>query len=203
MLGRLPLGARVVHMLHDLEGEFLAFAVTVRLTGHIIGALVQTCVAQRDGRVAAVEQLVDGLALFQAAERAILPEDRRHIRASTPEAFMPAAERTMTQLQTFIEDFPEAIFIAAGGEGYVGKVDRDDALVNSHALLHGRTISWLITAPCALDGDKLRPTLLASCIFMPYCQANLSEIRRIAFDSLYTFPESGLGTVLSLSGVHR
>ena len=66
VLGLLPLGALVVHVLHHAQGKRLGTGIGVALAGHILHALIQTSVAQADGGVAAKEQLVDLLALLQA-----------------------------------------------------------------------------------------------------------------------------------------
>ena len=58
----LPLGAGVVHMLHHVQRKGLGGGVGVALAGHILAALIQARIAQADGGIAAVEQLVDGLA---------------------------------------------------------------------------------------------------------------------------------------------
>ena len=73
ILGVLPLLALVVHPLHDGQGEGGGGGVGVALAGHKLDALVETGIAQRDGGIAAVEQLVDDLTLFQAGQSAVLP----------------------------------------------------------------------------------------------------------------------------------
>ena len=69
----LPGGAGLVHMTHDLQGEGRGGRIGVGFAGHILHALIQPGVAQRDGGIAAVEQLVDGLALGKPRQRAVLP----------------------------------------------------------------------------------------------------------------------------------
>ena len=76
----IPRLAGVVHMLHHLERERRGRGVGVRLAGHVLDALIQSRVAEGNGRVAAVEELVDRLALFQAGQRAVLPQDGRGVR---------------------------------------------------------------------------------------------------------------------------
>ena len=70
----LPLGARVVEVVHDIERERRGGRVGVGLAGHVLDALIKSRVAEGDRRIAAVEQLVDGFALFEAGQRAVLPE---------------------------------------------------------------------------------------------------------------------------------
>lgn len=73
---RLPLGAGVVHMLHDLQAEGGALlGVGVALAGHVLDALVESGVAQGDGGVTVEEQLVDGFPLLQTSQGAVLPEN--------------------------------------------------------------------------------------------------------------------------------
>ena len=75
VLGLFPGLAAVVHVLHDAEGKGLGFGVGVALAGHILDALIQAGVAEADGGVAAVEELVDLFALLEAGQRAVLPQD--------------------------------------------------------------------------------------------------------------------------------
>ena len=64
LLAYFPLGALVVHVLHDLEREREWPSASVWLWPVMyLHALIQTRVSQRNGGIAAVEQLVDGLAL--------------------------------------------------------------------------------------------------------------------------------------------
>lgn len=75
VLGLLPLGALVVHVLHHAQGKGFGTGIGVALAGHILHALIQTSEAQADGGVAAKEQLVDLLALLQAGQCAVLPQN--------------------------------------------------------------------------------------------------------------------------------
>ena len=75
----LPACAGIVHMLHNVQRKGLGGGVGVALAGHILAALIQARVAQTDGGIAAVEQLVDGLALLQAGQRTVLPQDGRGV----------------------------------------------------------------------------------------------------------------------------
>ena len=65
----LPLSTGVVHVLHNVQRKRLGGRVGVTFAGHILAALIQARVAQTDGGIAAVEQLVDGLTLLQAGQR--------------------------------------------------------------------------------------------------------------------------------------
>ena len=69
----LPLLAGVVEPVHDLESERRRARVGVGLAGHVLHALIEPRVAEGDRGIAAVEQLVDRLALLQARARAVLP----------------------------------------------------------------------------------------------------------------------------------
>ena len=62
----LPFGAGVVHMLHDRQGKGGGLSVGVGVAGHVLYALTQPGVAQGDGGVSAVQELVNGLALLEA-----------------------------------------------------------------------------------------------------------------------------------------
>ena len=127
----LPLGAGVVHVLHDLQRERLGGRVGVALAGHILAAFVQARVAQTDGGVAAVQQLVDRLAFLQAGQRAVLPQDGRGVGQGALETVVAAHERGMAQVEPLVKNLPEAVKIAAGGQRHIDQVDGDDALVEA------------------------------------------------------------------------
>ena len=71
----LPLGAIVVHGLHYLQRKGGGGRIGVALAGHILHALIQASIAKADGGVAAVQQLVNGLALLQAGQCTVLPQN--------------------------------------------------------------------------------------------------------------------------------
>ena len=135
VLGGLPLGALVVHALHDGERERRGLLVGVAVAGHGLDALVEAGVAQGDRGVAAVEQLVDLLALLEAGEGAVLPEDRRGVRGGAEQALVAAAQGAVAQLQALVEDLPELVHVAVGGERHVDEVDGHDALVEAAVVL--------------------------------------------------------------------
>ena len=99
------------------------------LAGHELDALVETGVAQRDGGVAAVEQLIDDLTLFQTGQSTVLPQDGGCVGGGTLQALVAAAQRTVAQLQPLVEDLPEFLNIAAGGQGHVRKIDGHHTLI--------------------------------------------------------------------------
>lgn len=132
---RLPLGAGIIHMLHDAQGKGLGGRVGVALAGHILAALIQARIAQADGGITAVQQLVDGLALLQAGQGAILPQDGRGIGQGALQAVVAAHEGFMAQVQALVEDLPELVEVAAGGQSHVHQVDGDHALVEAAVIL--------------------------------------------------------------------
>ncbi len=103
--------------------------------GHVLYTFVQSCIAQRDGGVAVVEELVNGLALFQTGQCAVLPQDGGRVGQSTLQTVMAALEGAVAQLQTLLEDFPEFFQIAAGGQGHIRQVDGDHALIEPAVVL--------------------------------------------------------------------
>ena len=135
VLGGLPLGALVVHALHDGERERRGLAVGVAVAGHGLHALVEAGVAQRDGGVAAVEELVDLLALLEARERAVLPQDGGGVGGGAEQALVTAAQGAVAELEALVEDLPELVHVALGREGHVHEVDRHDALVEAAVVL--------------------------------------------------------------------
>ena len=131
----LPLGAFVVHLLHDGEGERRGAGVGVALAGHVLYAFVKACVAKGNGGVTVVEKPVDGLALFESCARAVLPENGRRVGERALQAVVTAAQRAVAELKTLFKDRPELVDVAAGGERHVGKVDGDDALIEAAVVL--------------------------------------------------------------------
>ena len=139
----LPLGARVVEVVHDIECERRRGRVGVGLAGHVLDALIKPRVAERDGRIAAVEQLVDGLTLFEPGQRAILPENRRSVGKRTLEPVVAAHERTVAQVKPVVKNFPELIQSAAGRQRDINQIDRHDALIEAAVILG---LAWFIIA---------------------------------------------------------
>ena len=126
-----PARAGVVHVLHDLQRKGLGGRVGVAAAGHILAALIQAGVPQADGGVAAVQQLVDGLALFQAGQRAVLPQDGRGVAQRAFQAVVAAHQGLVAQLQALVKDLPELVKVAAAGQRHVHQVDGHDALVEA------------------------------------------------------------------------
>ena len=132
---RLPLLARVVHVLHDGQCKRRCGRVGMALAGHELDTFIKTCVAEGDRRIAAVEELIDRLALLQSCQRSVLPEDRCRIGQRTLEAVVTAHQRLVAQLQTLVKDLPELVDIAAGGKCNVRQVDCDNALIEAAVIL--------------------------------------------------------------------
>ena len=135
VLGRLPFLALVVHMLHHAQRKGLGGGIGVALAGHILAALVQARIAQADRRVAAVQQLVDGLALLQAGQGAVLPQDGRCVGQRALQTVVAALQGAVAQLKALVKDLPELIHVAARGQRHVGQVDRHNALVEPAVIL--------------------------------------------------------------------
>ena len=131
----LPLGAGIVHVLHHVQRKGLGGGVGVALAGHILAALIQACIAQADGGVTAVQQLVDRLAFLQAGQRAVLPQDGGGVAQGALQAVVAAHQGLVAKLETLVEDLPELIKIAAAGQGHVHQVDGDNALVEAAVIL--------------------------------------------------------------------
>ena len=131
----LPLSTGVVHVLHNVQRKRLGGRVGVAFAGHILAALIQARVAQTDGGIAAVEQLVDGLALLQAGQRAVLPQDGRGVAQCALQAVVAAHQGLVAQLEALVKNLPELIKIAAAGQGYVHQIDGDNTLVKAAIVL--------------------------------------------------------------------
>ena len=132
---RLPSLAGGVQLVHDLQSEGRGAGVGVALAGHVLHALIQSRVAQGDGGVSAVQQLVDGLALLQPRAGAVLPQDGCRVGQRTLQALVAAQQRPVTQLHALVEDAPEFLDIPAGAQGDVRQVHGHDALVEPPVVL--------------------------------------------------------------------
>ena len=131
----LPGLAGVIHVLHDVQRKRLGSGIGVALAGHILAALIQARVAQADGGITAVEQFVDGLALLQAGQGTVLPEDGRGVTQRAFQAVVTAHQGLVAEFQTLVENFPELIEVAAAGQRHIYQVDGDHALVETAVVL--------------------------------------------------------------------
>ena len=122
-----PLSTLVVHVLHYRQGKSLAAFFGVGMTGHVLHALIEACISERNRRVAVIEQLVDGLTGLQTRKSAELPQDRGNIAERALKTVVAAHECTVAQVQSFIEDFPEIIHVLLRGERDVDQIDGHDA----------------------------------------------------------------------------
>ena len=135
ILGGLPLVALVVHALHDRHGERRAMLVGVARARHVLHTLIQAGITQADGGIPAKEQFVDLLALIQACQGAILPQDRGGVGQGAQQALVAATQGAMAQLQALIEDLPELVHVALGGESHIRQVDGHNALIETTIVL--------------------------------------------------------------------
>ena len=137
----LPLGAFVVHVLHDGHGKRRAFLLGVAVARHVLDALIQTGIPQADGGIAAHEQFVDRLALLKARQGAVLPQNRCGIRKRAHQALMTAQQGTMAQLKALVEDLPELVHVLMRAQCDIGQVDGHNTLVKAAIVLRfGRVI---------------------------------------------------------------
>ena len=130
-----PLGAFVVHLLHDGQGKGGGGGVRVALAGHVLHALVKARIAQGDGGIAVKEELVDGFALLQAGQGAVLPENGCGVGQGALQAVVAALQGPVAQLQALFKDAPELVQIPTGGQGHIRQVDGDHALVEAAVVL--------------------------------------------------------------------
>ena len=135
VLRRLPLEAVGIELLHDLQTESLALVLGELLADQRIDAFPQSRVAERDGGIAVEQQLVDGFALFQTRERAVLPQNRRRVGQRALESFVTRLQGSVTKLHALVEDLPEFVHVAVGAQSDVDKVDGDDALIEASVIL--------------------------------------------------------------------
>ena len=132
---RAPLGAGRVQIAHNIQRKRRRRGIGVGLARHILHALIQARIAERDGRIAVVEELVNGLALRQARQRAILPQDGGRVGQRALQALVTAHQCAVAQVQPLVENFPELVHFLAGGQRHIDKVQRHDALVEAAVIL--------------------------------------------------------------------
>ena len=131
ILGGLPLGGVLVEFSHDLKAELLAVGFGELFAVKREDAFPKPGVTERNRGVAAVEKLVDRLALTETRERAVLPENGSRVGNGPLETVVTAAERLVAKLAALVENAPEPVDIAVGRESDVDEVDRDDALIEA------------------------------------------------------------------------
>ena len=131
----LPLLTAGIQRIHDLKSKGSSLGIGMGLSCHIFDALIKTCVTQRNGGISAVEQLVDGFALFKTGQSAILPQNGSSIRKRTLQPLVTAQQCLMAQLHTLPEDFPELVHVPSGGQGDIGQIDGDNTLIEAAVIL--------------------------------------------------------------------
>ena len=145
------------------------------VAGHVLDALVETGIAERDGGVTAIEQLVDGLALLEAGERTVLPQDGRGIRKRALETVVAAAQGAMAELEALLEDVPELLLVTAAGQRHVDQVDGHDALIEATVELGlgGVVVTGVchvaITVARAIGGEEAAATHAGIAIALALC----------------------------------
>ena len=154
---------------HHPQGKLLSLGGGVGAALDQLGQLVQADVAQRQGGVAALQQLVDGLALFQPGDGAVLPVNGGDVGAHSLQGVVAAHQGLEAQLQTAVQLLPELVLVPSGDNAHLGQVDGHHALVEAALKLvvaililpggeegaasHGREHVALIVLPHLLGGD--------------------------------------------------
>ena len=127
----LPLSARLVELLHDLQSKLLALGLGELFAVEAVNTFPKSGVAERNGGVSAVKELVDRLALFKTGERAVLPEDGSGVGQSALQPFVTRAEGAVTELHALVKDAPELCHVAVCRETDIYEVYGDNALIES------------------------------------------------------------------------
>lgn len=126
----LPVIAGLAEPLHDAHSELRSDGVGVADALHDLGGLIQADVAQGDGRVAAIQQGLNGCALGQTGDSAILPVDGTAVRSYLLQRFMPTHQSIKAQLQALFQDGPELVLITVGQKSNLGQVEGHNTLVD-------------------------------------------------------------------------
>ena len=124
-----PFITSFIHMLHDIQCKRSCLRICMRLSCHILHALIKPCISKRNCWISTIQKLVDRLTFFQTGQSSKLPQDRGCIGKRSLQTVMSAHQRTIAQLQPLIKDLPEFIHIASGRKCYIHQVDRYNALI--------------------------------------------------------------------------
>ena len=127
----LPPVTGIPQVLHHTVGELEAVGIRVADPLHGHGALIQADIAQRNGRVTAIEQLVDGFAGLQASNSAVLPHDRGNVGLGAQEVLVTAHQGLEAQFQPLVQERPELPLVPIGQQADLGQVDRNNTLVDA------------------------------------------------------------------------
>lgn len=131
-----PRHAGVVESLHDFKPQLLALFLGKLLADELVHALPQSGIAERNGGISAVQQLVYLLALFESCERAVLPQYGRGVGQRAFQTLVTRLERAVAQLETVVEYLPEFVEIASARRACdVDEVYGHDALVEPAVIL--------------------------------------------------------------------
>ena len=130
-----PFRTFIVHLLHNGHGKRRCLRIGVTLARHVLYALIQTGISQADGGIATIQKLVDGLTLFQASKRTVLPQNRSRIGKGSLQAIVTAHQRLPAKLKTLFEDAPELVHVAIRRASNVYQIDGNDALVEAAIVL--------------------------------------------------------------------
>ena len=103
----------------------------MRFSGHPNAHFVKACITQRNGGITVKQQTINGFALFQSGQSAVLPQNRSYIRDSAQKALMAAAKRPVAKLQTLLQNLPEPIHISLRGACHIHQVNGHNTLVET------------------------------------------------------------------------
>ena len=82
-----------------------------------------------------MQVFVDGFALFETEESAVLPQYGRGVGQRAGQPLVTALKRAVAKLHAFVEDFPELIYVFVRGQTDIDEVDGDHALIESAVVL--------------------------------------------------------------------
>ena len=98
---------------------------------HELGQLVKAYIAERYCRISVHEVLVNLFALSEPCNGSVLPVHGGYVRKRAHECVMTAHQRIEAELESLFEEFPELLLVAARKNAALGKIDGNDALVES------------------------------------------------------------------------
>ena len=126
-----PFIASATQTLHYAYCEVFAFRFGVAAAFNCHSNFVQANVTQGNGGVTTIEEMFNGFAFAQTSNCAILPMHRAYITTNFFQRFMTAHQSFVAKLQTFIQEFPEFLFVLTGNQTDLRKVNGNNALVKA------------------------------------------------------------------------
>lgn len=144
-----PVVAGLPQPFYHPYGKLGAHRICVADSLHELGGLVEANVAQRDGRITAIEQWFNGLPFAQPGDGAVLPVQRAAVGSYLLQSIVPAHQSLEAKLQALVQQGPELLLISCGKDAYLWQIEGDDTLVDNF-------LDYLLAEASILETCSLR-----------------------------------------------